>query len=130
MPNLDAVPAIRRLDTDRPEVFAIEVFGHVSAADVENLYGLLEGAYALHDRLDLFLRVADYGGIDWADTDRGTVESTRDHARRHVRRCAAVGDSQAVAALIRIIRPAEAEIREFKADEEAQAWEWIGAREV
>ena len=127
---LDSVPAIRRLDTDRSDVFAIEVAGRVSAADVENLYGLLEGAYALHNQLDLFLRVVDHDGVDWAETDRATVESARDHASRHVRRCAAVGDGRAVAALIRIIRPADAEIREFAAEEEAEAWRWIGAREV
>ena len=127
---LDSVPAIRRIETDRADVFAIEVVGHVSAADVENLYGLLEGAYALHERLDLFLRVVDHDGVDWAETDRATVESTRHHAAEHIRRCAAVGDSRAVTAMIRIIRPSHDELREFAADEEAQAWAWIGARET
>ena len=50
---LDTVPAIRRIDTDRDDLFAIDVVGYVSAADAENLFGLLEAAYALHPRIDV-----------------------------------------------------------------------------
>lgn len=43
--RLDPIPAISRIETDRSDVFAVEIKGHVTAGDVENLYGLLEGAY-------------------------------------------------------------------------------------
>ena len=55
MHPMDSVPAIRRLDTGRTDLLAIEIAGAVTGADVENLYGLLEGAYALHDRIDLLV---------------------------------------------------------------------------
>ncbi len=50
MHSLDPVPAVRRIETDRSDACAFEIVGHVSPADIENLYGLLEGAYALHRR--------------------------------------------------------------------------------
>jgi hypothetical protein len=35
---LERIPAVRRLDTDRPDLFAIEIKGTVTSADVENLF--------------------------------------------------------------------------------------------
>ena len=57
MKSLDAVPAIRRIDTNRDALFAIDVVGDVSPADAENLFGLLEAAYALHPRIDVLVRL-------------------------------------------------------------------------
>ena len=64
---LESVPAIRRIETDRDDLFAIDVVGHVSAADGENLFGLLEAAYALHPAIDVLVRLVDHDGVDWAD---------------------------------------------------------------
>lgn len=130
MHPLDAVPAARRLETDRTDLFAVELVGHVSAGDVENFYGLLEGAYALRTPLDLFVRIVDHQGIDWSDVDRDTIEAARDHASRFLARCAIVGDDDAVDAILRIIRPREDQTRRYPADREDDAWTWLGARET
>ena len=130
MASLEPVPAARRLETDRPDLFAVEVVGHISANDVENFYGLLEGAYALHTPLDLLVRIVDHDGIDWNDVDRRTIEAARDHASRSLARCAIVGDGDAAGAFLRIIRPDEARTRRFATDEEAEAWRWLEAAEV
>lgn len=63
---LDTAPAIRRIDTDRDTLFAVEVVGHVAAADTENLFGLLETAYALHSRIGALMRLVDHEGVEWA----------------------------------------------------------------
>ena len=42
MNSLEPVPAVRRIDTDRDDLCAFEIVGHVTAADVENLFGLLK----------------------------------------------------------------------------------------
>ncbi len=57
--HLEAVPAIRRIETNRDALFAIDVVGDVSPADAENLFGLLEAAYALHPRIDVLVRLTD-----------------------------------------------------------------------
>jgi hypothetical protein len=129
--KLDPVAAVRRIETDRSDVFAIDVVGRVSAADAENLFGLLEGAYALHDRLDLLVRIMDFDGVDWSDVSRETIETGREHALAHVRRCAAVGGPDWTASLTGFFSPSlPVELRHFPIEEEAEAWAWIGARPV
>lgn len=130
MASLEPVPAARRLDTDRPDLFAVEMVGHISANDVENFYGLLEGAYALHTPLDLLVRVVEHDGIDWNDVDRATIEAARDHASRNLARCAIIGDDAAAEAILRIIRPDESQTRRFAIDQEPEAWHWLHASEV
>ncbi|TKT80093.1 STAS/SEC14 domain-containing protein [Aquamicrobium sp. LC103] len=131
MHPLDPIPAIRRIDTDRPDLFAVEIAGHVSASDVENLYGLLEGAYALHDRLDLLVRVVNYDGVDWTGVSSRTTEEGRNHAIEHVRRCAAVGGPDWTSSVGGFFSPSvPVELRYFDLEDEAAAWRWIGAREI
>ncbi len=130
MHSLDPVPAARRLETDRSDLFAVEMVGHISANDVENFYGLLEGAYVLHTPVDLLVRVVDHDGIDWSEVDRATIEAARDHASRSLGRCAIIGNDAAADAILRIIRPEEASTRRFAPDDEPDAWRWLGATEV
>jgi hypothetical protein len=127
MPSLSSLPAVRQVETDRPDLFAFDVVGQVSAADVENFYGLLEAAYALHPSIDVLVRVTDHEGIDWGELSPATVEQGRKHARDHVRRCALVGNAGEMRAIEDFFaRPVE--VRHFASDREA--WEWIGGQPV
>lgn len=125
---LDRIPALRRIDTDRSDVFAIEVSGYVTSADVENLYGLMEGAYALHDQLDLLVRLTDFEGVDAQGLSRETTEEVREHARGHVRRCATIGSTGDLWDSRTFLRlPSDVDHRDFAPEEEADAWAWLGA---
>ncbi|TGQ69910.1 MAG: STAS/SEC14 domain-containing protein [Mesorhizobium sp.] len=129
MKFLESVPAIRRIDTDRDDLFAIDVVGHVSPADAENLFGLLEAAYALHPRIDVALRVIDHDGVDWAAISDETLKQGAVHALEHVGRCAAIGAPDWTADA-RHALPASSpiEFRHFSTQDEAEAWEWLGAQ--
>ncbi|TIO09270.1 STAS/SEC14 domain-containing protein [Mesorhizobium sp.] len=131
MNYLEEVPAVRRVDTDRDDLFAIDVVGHVTAADAENLFGLLEAAYALHPRIDVLVRLVDHDGVDWADVSDETLEQGTAHAVEHVGRCAAVGEPNWVPDA-RGLLPASLpiELRHFKSEDEAAAWEWLDARPI
>ena len=130
MPMLESMPAVRQIETDRSDLFAIEVFGHVSSADVENLYGLLEAAYALHPKIDVLVRMADHEGVDWSDVDENTIRDGKAHAREHVRRCAAIGEPDWTADLTGWFSSTEpVELRHFAAEDEAAAWAWLEAAE-
>jgi hypothetical protein len=48
MDMLEQISVVRRLEVDRHDLQAFDVVGHVSSAAIENLFGLLEAAYALH----------------------------------------------------------------------------------
>lgn len=127
--KLDAIPAVRRIDTNRADCTALEIVGHVSAPDVENLLGLLEGAFAVHDQVDLLIRVTEHDGVDWLDVPEATVAEGRQQTKRHVRRMATVGDPAWMSRLQQLfISTRDAEIRHFTAQEEDEAWAWIGAR--
>ena len=126
---LDAVPAIRRIDTDRDTLFAVDVVGHVAAADAENLFGLLEAAYALHSRIDVLVRMVEHEGVDWAHVSDETVKQGTAHALEHVGRCAAVGEPDWVPyAQGFFATPLPFELRHFDGEAEAAAWRWLGAR--
>lgn len=131
MHPLERVPAIRRVDTDRPGLFAIEITGEVTSADVENLFGLLEGAYALQDRLDLLVRIREFGGLLSEGMSSATTYEVKEHARGHVKRCALIGASNDIAEVKSFLRlPSAVELREFGPDDEPDAWLWFGAREL
>jgi hypothetical protein len=127
---LDTVPAIRQIDTDRDDLFAIDVVGHVSAADGENLFGLLEAAYALHQRIDVLVRLVDHDGVDWADIADETLKQGTVQAIQHIARCAAIGEPDWIANAKGLLPDSSIEFRHFKAEDEAAAWEWLGARQI
>ncbi|TPK94701.1 STAS/SEC14 domain-containing protein [Mesorhizobium sp. B2-4-12] len=126
---LQSVPAIRRIETSRDDLFAIDVVGHVSAADAENLFGLLEAAYLLHPRIDVAVRIVDHEGVDWADISDETIKKGAVHALEHIGRCAAIGAPDWTPNA-RHALPASSpvEFKHFELEDEAAAWEWLGAR--
>jgi hypothetical protein len=131
MHSLDPVPAVRRLETDNGRVFAIEITGEASAADAENLFGLLEGAYALHDRIDVLVRATAFEGADWAEIDPDTMAEGRKRAEAHVARCAVVGGPDWTESLGGFFSSdVPVDLRYFEAEDEAEAWAWLGANEI
>ena len=127
MNYLEAVPAIRRIDSSRDDLFAIDVVGEVNSADAENLDGLLEAACALHPRIDVLVRLTDFEIADWSETSPQTIEQGRQMALANVRRCASVGGPDWTRRIRAELQP-EQELRCFPAEREAEAWDWLGAK--
>ena len=126
---LDAVPAIRRLETSRDDLLAIDVVGHVSAADGENLFGLMEAAYALHPHIDVLVRLVDHDGVDWANIGEETLTQGTAHAMQHVGRCATIGEPDWTADARHVLRDAPSiEFKHFETEDEAAAWQWLGVQ--
>lgn len=127
---LEDVPAVRRIDTDRDDLLAVELVGQVRAADAENLFGLLEAACALHSSIDMLVRLVDHDHVDWAEIAPETIKQARAEADRYVRRCAVVGEARGSGWLQgRPPPPPHVETRHFQAESEAEAWAWLGAHE-
>jgi hypothetical protein len=129
MTFLNDPPSVRRIDSPRDDLFAVEIAGHVSASDVENLYGLLEGFYVLHERIDLLIRIVDNEGVDWQKVSPETVRAAGEHAEAHIARCAVIGENRATRRIAQVFCPPSAELRHFGADEENDAWEWLSGAE-
>lgn len=128
---IDPPVAVRRIDTNRADAYAFEVAGQLSTSDIQNLHGLLEGAYQLHDKIDLLIRIADHEGFSWSTALRESTLFGRTRTLRHLRRYALVGGPGWMAAMIGFFHPfSSVEVRHFDSSEEADAWDWIGASEI
>ena len=126
--SLEPASAIRRIDTSRDDLLAVDISGEVTPADIENFYGLLEGAYALNDKIDVLVRAAEFESADWGGVSEDTISEGRTRAEQRVRRCAAVGGPDWTKRLGGFFAgDVPVEIRYFNIDDEANAWDWLGA---
>lgn len=124
----ETLPACRRIDTGRSDLVAFDIVGHVSAADIENLLGLLEGAFALSDRVALLLRLAESDGVDWSEVDEGTLAEGRRMVAAHVGKIAVVAESDWLTGSQGFLAARDGtEIRRFAPEDEAAAWAWLEA---
>ncbi len=128
MTSLDAVPAIRRIETDRADLLAVDIVGHVSAADAENLFGLLEAAYVLHPKIDVLVRLVEYEDVDWTSLAQETMERGKAEALKHVARCATVGEPDWTGRVQGLFTSLPVALRHFSAEDEPEAWAWLDAR--
>lgn len=129
MQTMDPLPAIRRIDTDRDDLCALEIVGRFTAADLENTYGLLEAAYDRHEKIDLLVRISDYEGFDWNAALDDSIISAKSKALRHIRKYAVVGGPAWMRLALGVFAPfLSIEMRHFPPQDEAAAWEWIGGK--
>ncbi|MFQ0812931.1 hypothetical protein AVM02_11740 [Brucella anthropi] len=123
------IPVIRRIPTNRDDVFAFAIEGHLDDASLENLYGLLDAAYETHDEIDLLIRLTGYEGVDWTAVFSESMISMRSKSLKKLRHYAIVGGPLWIQASITLMQPfLSIELRAFEADEEDEAWEWLGAK--
>lgn len=131
MRPLERVPAVRRIETDRSDVFALEITDEFTSADAENLCGLLEGAYALHPRIDLLVRLRDLTAVDLIDLEEDTLALLRSHTHDNVGNCAVVGETRWRSDIESLFSfSSSTTLRHFDAKEETEAWAWLSAREI
>lgn len=130
MKAIDPLPAIRRIDTNRSDLCALEIVGHFTANDLENAYGLLEAAYAENDKVDLLVRITQYDGFDWGAVLNEATIRGKAQALRHIRKYAVVGGPVWMRAVLTAFGPlTSVKTRHFRSSNEARAWEWIGGAE-
>jgi hypothetical protein len=122
-------PNVRRIETDRHDVCGFKVCGYITVADIENLYGLLEGAYAAHGRINVIVIIEDYEGFEWNAVWREQTILRKTKAARRIRKYAVVGGPAWVRNAMRFFRPfLSIEMKHFTIGEAEAAWEWVGAR--
>lgn len=131
MNAMEKSPAIRRIDTDKDDVFGFEIAGRFTPADYENTYGLLDAAYKGHDKIDVLVRADGYDGFDWAPIFSPSTWKGEFSAFKHIRRYAVVGGPAWMGAVMGFVAPlTPIEIKHFATADEAKAWQWLGARPV
>lgn len=127
----DTVPAVRRIASDRADAFGFDLVGQIKGSDIENMYGLLEGAYEENAKLDLMIRMIDCDGFDRGVFLKDTTFAMQTHSLKHLRKCAIVGGPTWIAGATALLSPfLSMKVKHFPADSEEKAWQWIGATPV
>ncbi|KFB09747.1 STAS/SEC14 domain-containing protein [Nitratireductor basaltis] len=122
------IPHVKRIETSREDAVAFEVTGHITAADVENLYGLLDGIYVVHDKIDLLVLIHHYEGFDWTAAFREGTIAGKTSALKHIRKYAVVGGPSWMSTTLAFFRPfLSIEMKHFALEEQEEAWKWLGA---
>jgi hypothetical protein len=124
--------AVRQLSTTTPRVFAFEIDGKVSAAEMHAMGETMNAAFDLtDDKVDLILIFRRYDGqepgaaLDWENM------SSRFRSLTHIRRYVVVGAPDGAETMIEAmgkIIPVEA--MTFRLEEIDAAWAAVGARPV
>ncbi len=119
-------PAVKQVKTQREDVYAFEIYGHVSRQEIDDIYQTLEKAYENHDKINLLVRMSRFDGVDWSAVFSEAVYIGKFHAIKHMRRYALVGGPKWAAVAMQFFNPLfRLEVRHFELEQEAEAWDWI-----
>jgi hypothetical protein len=119
-------PSIEVVPTERPDLLAFAIAGHLTADDYERtLTPRLEEALRATDAVDLLLRFDDFDGMSFgAMKEEAGLVSFVDQLRR----IAVIGGPDWMAAAAKALAPLlPLNARFFAADDEAAAWAWLDA---
>ena len=122
--------AVRRVPTDREDLYAFEIDGEVSAEAMEAMAETMNRAFDAHeDRVDMLLVFRDYGGSEAGAALDADVIASRFRSLVNVRRYVVVGAPAGANAMIEAIgKLIPVEATAFGADELDAAWTLLGAR--
>lgn len=129
VPVASPTPGVRMIATTNPKVLAFEMDGHMTAKDAQPLAETLQAAFEKHGTVRLLNRFKKFDGFDWTIVQEKATLRMKLSALRHVERYAVVGGPEWVEGLLKLVNPLfKVELRHFPAEEEAVAWEWMGAK--
>lgn len=119
-------PAIRSVETGRPDLLGFEVWGTVGMNDIERMAGTVEAAFHTVGIVDIIIVMHHYDGVDLAAALDPAGVRAQARAIRHVRKYAVVGAPGWAEAMINLMSPlSPVEARTFSLNEEAEAWDWV-----
>lgn len=123
------LPAFLVIPTSQNNVFAFEINGMLSAQEMPGVIKQFETFLENHEKVRFLNRIKHFGGIDPAVFMQSGLVSMKLAAMQKVERYAIVGAPGWMCKIIESVNPSFADIdmRTFSADQEADAWAWVGA---
>jgi hypothetical protein len=120
--------AFRFLPTTKNDVLAFEIDGVISAGEMPGVIEELEAFLGRHEKVRILNRMKHFGGIDPGVFVQGGLVSMKLAAMQKVQRYAIVGAPVWMGKIIDSLNPAFADVdmRTFPAEQEADAWAWLG----
>jgi hypothetical protein len=124
-------PSIRIIETDKPDVLGFELDGRISAADAEAAADYFNKALDRKRPLRLLGRVRNIEGAELGALFGHKYLQMKVGMLERVERYAVVGGPVWLCAWIAALDPlVSVELRHFAADQESQAWAWLGAHPI
>lgn len=123
-------PAVRFLTTDREDALGFEIDGRFGSAEMSRVVEEFQAWLDRHEKVRLLCRMKHFGGVDPSVFLQSGLVPMKLSAIRKVERYAIVGASPWMRSMIETLGPlfSEMEIRNFPAEQEAEAWKWIEAK--
>ena len=123
--------AIKIIETDRADVFAFEIDGPASRAELDAISAHFLQALESQDRVRVLGRIRRLAGFEIGGLLTGDYFAMKRRFLERMERYAVVGGPDWMRAVLNTLAPLfKAEIRHFAEGEEEEAWTWVGARPV
>ena len=124
-------PAIKIIETDRPDAFGFELNGHAGKAELDAVAAHFLEALQGKDRVRMLGRIRRLGGFDLGGLFTGDYFAMKRGFLARLDRYAVVGGPAWLKTMLATLDPLfKVEIRHFDEDLEDEAWAWLEARPV
>jgi len=124
--SLPRDPALKILETNRPNVIGFEIDGKLSAAELGAVADYFNARLGRGPLLRVLGRIKRFAGADLAGLADRNLLTMKRAALDGVERYAVVGGPSWMAAWLALIGPlVKIDVRHF--EDEERAWEWLGA---
>jgi hypothetical protein len=123
--------SIHFLQTTNPNVFAYEVNGRVRAKDIKAVVNEFKPYLEKEGKINVLARLSDFNGFDLLAMIEDDLVKLKFKSLSKVDRYAVIGPKPWIRNLLELFYPlTSVKLRIFDKDEEAAAWEWVGAQQA
>lgn len=124
-------PAIRIIETSRPDVLGFELNGKATKEEMEAATRHFGDKLKSEGALRMLGRIRRLGGIEMGGLLSSDYFAMKRGFLSRLERYAVVGGPAWIRTMVGMMQPlTNVDIRHFDADEEGRAWEWLGAEIV
>jgi hypothetical protein len=125
------VMSVHFLQTTNPNVFAYEVNGRVRANDVKAVVKEFKPYLERDGKINVLARLSDFNGFDLLAMIEDDLVKLKFKSLSKVDKYAVIGPKPWMRNLLELFYPlTSVKLRVFDKDEEAAAWEWVGAQQA
>src|SRR4051812_1867980 len=127
----DSGPSIRFIQTSNPNVFAYEVTGRLRARDVKAAVDEFRPYLEREGKVNVLGRLSDFNGFDLLAALEDDLVKLKFKSFSKVDKYAIIGAKPWMRNLLELVSPlTKIHVRVFDKEEEAAAWEWVGAQQA
>lgn len=124
-------PAIKIIETDRPDVLGFEIDGHSGKDELDAVAAYFLNILQNKDKVRVVGRIQSLGGFQMTGLVTGDYFAMKRSFLEKLERYALVGGPGWLRATLNTLAPLfKAEIRHFEIEDEDAAWQWVEARPV